>query len=66
VAFSLFALTSLAQTPAARIAAEISDSARAAIAGTHSPRARAENDAGRLPPGNKLEGINIVFSRSAA
>jgi hypothetical protein len=66
VAFSLFALRSLAQTPATRITTEISNSACIAIAGSRSPRARAENDAGRVPPGNKLEGINIVFSRSAA
>lgn len=28
--------------------------------------AREENDAGRVPPGTKLQGISIVFSRSAA
>ena len=65
-AFSLVTMPALAQAPAARITTEISNSQRVAIPGTHSPRAKAENDAGRVPPGNKLEGINIILSRSAA
>jgi hypothetical protein len=64
-AFSLIPVTSLAQTPAERIAAEIDNSARAMIKGTHPPMARPENDAGRLTSDIKLHGINIVFSRSA-
>jgi len=63
---SLLIMTSLAQTPAARITADIDSSKRAAIQGTHSPRARAENDAGPVPGETKLQGISIVFSRSAA
>ncbi len=65
-ACSLFTMTSLAQTPAARITTEIDNSERVAIQGTHQPRARAENDAGPVPLGTKLQGISIVFSRSAA
>ena len=65
-AFSLLAITLLAQTPASRLTTEIEGSQAVAIRGTHSPRARTENDAGRVPPGTKLQGISIVFSRSAA
>jgi subtilase family serine protease len=64
--FSLFTITSLAQTPATRITAEIDDSQRFVIPGTHPPMARAENDAGRLPSGTRLEGITIVFRRTPA
>lgn len=65
-ALSLFTITSLAQTPAARITTEIEGAGSVAIKGTHSPMAREENDAGRVPSGTKLQGISIVFSRSAA
>ena len=65
-AFSFFTMTLLAQTPEARIATEIDNSERTAIQGTHPPMARPENDAGRVPAGTKLQGISIVFSRSAA
>jgi subtilase family serine protease len=64
-AFSFFTMTLLAQTPEARIATEIDNSERTAIQGTHPPMARPENDAGRVPAGTKLQGISIVFSRSA-
>jgi subtilase family serine protease len=64
--FLFFTMTSLAQTPAARISAEIDNSERAAIQGTHPPMARPENDAGRVPAGTALQGISIVFSRTPA
>lgn len=63
---SLFTVTSFAQQRVERISAEIDDNERASIPGSHSPLARAENETGRVPPGTKLEGINIVFSRTPA
>jgi len=59
-------VTSSGQQPAARIRAEINNNDRVRIQGSKSPLARPENDAGRVPGGTKLEGINIFFSRSAA
>lgn len=64
-AFSFFTMALMAQTPEARIATEIDNSERTVIQGTHPPRARLENDAGRVPAGTKLQGISMVFSRSA-
>src|SRR5271168_88619 len=58
--------TVLAQTPRPRITTEIDNSQRAILPGTHPPMARPELDAGRVPAATKLEGITIVFSRSAA
>src|SRR5277367_5830931 len=55
-----------AQTPQSRIAAEIDNSQRSTIPGTHPPKARPEFDAGRMPSATKLEGITVVFSRSPA
>jgi hypothetical protein len=62
----IFTMTSLAQTPEARITTEIDNSQRATIQGTHPPLARPENEAGRVPAGTKLQGISIVFSHTAA
>jgi subtilase family serine protease len=56
----------LAQTPQPRITTEIANSQRAIVPGTHPPMARPELDAGRVPAATKLEGITMVFSRSAA
>ena len=65
-ALSFVAIAALAQTPAPRVTTEIDGSAGVAIQGTRSPMAREENDAGRVPSGTKLQGISVVFSRSAA
>jgi hypothetical protein len=56
----------LAQQPPTRITKKINNLQRVAIAGTHSPLARAEKDIGRLPSGTKVQGVTIVFSRTAA
>ena len=64
--FCFFAMPSPAQTPEGRITTEIDDSERVEIQGTHPQMARRENDAGRVPPGTTLQGISIVFSRTAA
>jgi subtilase family serine protease len=52
--------------PSARIQGEIEDAQRMVVPGTHSPLARAEFEAGRVPASTKLEGITIVLGRSAA
>ncbi len=62
----LFAITALAQKPAARITNSIVNSERAAMAGSHPSWARAEADAGAVPDTTRLEGMTLVFSRSAA
>ena len=59
-------IISQAQAPVPRITAEIDNSQRTAIKGSHPPMARAEIDAGRVPAGTKLQGISVVFSRTAA
>ena len=56
----------MAQTPEPRIASEIDNAHRATIPGTHPPMARPEFDSGRVPSATKLQGITMVFSRSAA
>ena len=59
-------IISQAQAPVPRITAEIDNSQRTAIKGSHPPMARAEIDAGRMPAGTRLQGISVVFSRTAA
>ncbi len=54
------------QTLSTRITAQIDNAQRATIAGTHPVAARSQNDAGRVPSATKLQGITLVFSRTAA
>ena len=65
-ACSLFAISSPAQRPVARITTVVDDADRTTIYGTHPVMARTEDDAGRVPLGSKFEGINIAFSRTPA
>jgi hypothetical protein len=65
-AFCLITSAVLAQQPQARITGQIDNLNRVTLKGTQSPMARAENDAGRVPVGTKFQGMNIVFSRTAA
>ncbi len=60
------ATTAMAQKPAARITGSIVNSERAAMAGSHPSWARPEADAGAVPDVTRLEGMTLVFSRSAA
>src|SRR5215472_1890086 len=62
----LFITASPAQGPAPRITTEIDNNERAVLQGSHPPMAQAEHDSGPVPQGTKLQGVNIVFSRSAA
>jgi len=66
-AFSLFAAIPAfaAVAPQARITAPIENSSRTTLTGTLSPRAIAANDAGAIPGDTKLQGITLVFSRTA-
>jgi len=65
-AFCLFAAAARAQQPEARITQEISSASRTALRGSHPPFARAENESGRVPGGTSLQGLSVVFNRSAA
>jgi subtilase family serine protease len=55
-----------AQSPAPRIAAEITNSEMTAIHGSQHPLALPQNDAGRMAGNTPLSGISIYFSRTAA
>lgn len=55
-----------AQQVPGRIASEIDNSARSIMAGTRPPMAKQANDVGRVAPETSLQGISIVFKRSAA
>lgn len=64
-AFALLASATRAQQPATRLTAEIDDTERTTIQGTHPLKARPEFDAGRMDPAAKLQGVTIVFARTA-
>jgi subtilase family serine protease len=55
-----------AQSAAPRISSEISNSEQAMLKGSLHPMAQARFDVGRMPAAAKLEGISMVFSRTAA
>ena len=62
----LTAMAGLGQQPETRITEEIDDTKRATIAGSRPPMAKPENDAGRMDLRIELQGISMVFSRTAA
>jgi subtilase family serine protease len=64
LASPLFASAQVYQ--ATRIPSAIDNGERAALAGSQPPAARAENDRGALASNTTLNGIKLVFSRSAA
>ena len=51
---------------AARLQAEISDSSASLLRGSLHPFAQAQYDSGRVPADTRLNGVSIVFNRSAA
>ena len=55
-----------AQTPAPRIRSEISNVAVSPLKASQQPLGPTQNDAGRMPSDAKLNGMSIVFNRSAA
>ncbi len=67
VASFALAFTSLrAQTPALRIRTEINSSEMSQLRTAQQQPARAQFDAGRVPSDVKINGMSIVFNRSAA
>lgn len=54
-----------AQTPAPRIMSQISSTEMTALKGSQHPRALAQYDAGRMPADTKIDGVSIVFNRTA-
>ena len=55
-----------AQSVAPRIRSEIGSSEPATLKGSLHPQAQPQFDAGRMPSNNKLNGVSIVFGRTAA
>jgi subtilase family serine protease len=55
-----------APRPQPRITAPIDNASRVTLAGSHPPRALPANDIGAVPSTLQLQGISLVFSRSAA
>ncbi len=66
VAQSLASQSLVAQSPAPRIQAEVTSSAQSTLRGSLHPLAQAQNDAGRMPGGMRLNGVSLYFNRSAA
>ncbi len=66
VAFTIVAGLLRAQSPKARISAEVTPSAQSTLKGSLHPLALARNDAGRMPPNARIHGISLYFNRSAA
>src|SRR5437870_13786913 len=65
-ACSLFAISSPAQRPVARITTVVDDADRTTTHGTHPVMARTEDQAGREPMGCKVAGSSNAFSRPPA
>jgi len=65
VLLSVLGMAANAQQPEARIANGIRSDERSVLRESRPPLARAENEAGRVPASTRLEGLSIVFSRSA-
>lgn len=68
LALALFALAATlagAQSPAARIGVQLSDSAVTGLKGSLHPLAQARFDAGQVPADRRMAGMSLVFSRSA-
>jgi subtilase family serine protease len=65
-ALAFTSISMVAQTPSVRIRTEINSSEMSQIKSLQQPLARAEFDAGRVPPDTRLNGMSIVFKRSAA
>ena len=61
----LLNVTAAAQSPAVRIASEVSGAQSALIQGSQHPLANPQFDAGRMPASSQLSGITLVFNRSA-
>jgi subtilase family serine protease len=60
------ATTAVAQAPAPRIRSEVNNSVVTTLKSSQQPLAQMQTDAGRMPADVKLNGMSIVFNRSAA
>jgi subtilase family serine protease len=65
-ASAMVATSADAQSVAPRIRSEIGSSEQATLKGSLHPWAQAKFDAGRVPADSKLNGISMVFNRTAA
>jgi subtilase family serine protease len=65
-AFALAATAAAAQTAAPRIRSEISNAAVSQLKSSQQPLVSPQFDAGRMPSDARLNGMSIVFNRSAA
>ncbi|MGA9587867.1 MAG: S53 family peptidase, partial [Terracidiphilus sp.] len=65
-ACAITATSVAAQTPAPRIRSEVNNSQMSLLKGSQHPLAQVQNDAGRMSSDVKLNGMGIVFNRSAA
>jgi subtilase family serine protease len=63
---AMAAISAGAQSVAPRIRSEISSSEQATLKGSLHPWAQARFDAGRVPADMKLNGVSMVFNRTAA
>jgi subtilase family serine protease len=69
IAISCFALALSAAAQSAlapRITAPITSASRVTVAGSRVPMANAANDMGAVPASMKLQGISLIFNRTAA
>jgi subtilase family serine protease len=65
-ACAMAAATLGAQSVVPRISSEVGSSEQTTLKGSLHPLAQAQFDAGRMPSNTKLNGVSIVFSRTAA
>jgi hypothetical protein len=66
IALSSLPLAAFSQRPVARILRDIDNAERITITGSHSPRANASNDVGRIAPDTRLKGMSLILPRSEA
>jgi subtilase family serine protease len=66
VALLFCSLSVFAQRPEPRLRGTITETARAVLSGSRTPRARAAQDLGAISPDTTVPGITLVFRRSAA
>jgi len=65
-ACSMLVQTAGAQVVAPRIRAEVTSAEQSTLKNSQNPRAQAQLDGGRMAADTRLDGISIVFNRSAA
>src|ERR1700730_3905867 len=61
-----FSLLGFAQKPAPRLKGTITETSRATLTGSRSPRALRAQDMGAVPPAMTIPGMTLVFKRTVA